>query len=357
MKKKSKNKMNTATAVSAGKKATIVDVARHAGVSITTAYKAINDKPGINAKTKARVEQLAAHLNYRPNMVARSLRNRKTNIIGVLISFDLECRWYASLADRLIGKFREKGYNVLLSLADPNDPDSEKKNADLMIGGQAEGVIAGPIWRRSRLEPYRDLIGHGPPAVFFGSSEDIPVCSVDIDYVDGVRQIVDYLVACGHRRIGYICGHDEPAIANTRAYGLQKAMLEAGLRLRPDDVMKGRGSYESGYETMREYLRQHGDDLPTALFCHSDVSAISAIKVAKEQGLSVPQDISIVGHDGIREGLYCDPSLTTVGSVLDALTTALRDNLLKKIADPGHMAQEFIKPKLIIRDSVADINT
>jgi DNA-binding LacI/PurR family transcriptional regulator len=194
--------------------------------------------------------------------------------------------------------------------------------------------------------------------VFFGSSEELPVCSVDVDYVDGMRQIVEHLISCGHTKIGYICGHDEPAIANTRSYGLQKAMLEAGLRLRPEDVLKGRGTYQSGYDTMKEFLRLHNrENMPTAVFCHSDVSAIGAMKAVKEAGLSVPKDISIIGYDGIQEAIYSDPGLTTVGESLDLLTTRLAEILLDRIGGGKELVQEYIKPKLIVRESMAKITS
>jgi LacI family transcriptional regulator len=334
----------------------MLEIAKQLGVSRTTAHKALNDLPGINIKTKEKIQQFAHHLGYRPNLVARSLRNKKTNMIGVLVSFDFERRWYASLSDKLINKFRNRGYNVLLSMADPDDPDGEKKSAETLMGGHVEGVIAGPIWRRNRLQPYQDIINYGLPMVFFGSSEAMPVCSVDVDYVDGMRQVVEYLIACGHTKIGYICGHDEPAVANTRSYGLQKAMLEAGLRLRPEDVLKGRGTYQSGYDTMKEFLRLHNrGNLPTVMFCHSDVSAIGAMKAVKESGLSVPGDISIVGYDGIQEAMYSDPGLTTVGESLDLLTTRLAEILLDRIGGGKELIQEYIKPKLIVRESVAKI--
>jgi DNA-binding LacI/PurR family transcriptional regulator len=342
---------------SQSKTVTLAEIAKKMNVSCTTVHKALNDIPGIGEETRDRVRKIAASLGYRPNLIARSLRSKKTNMIGVLVSFDFERRWYASLADRLIGEFRKQGYAVLLSTADPNDPDGERKSAETLMGGQVEGVVIGPVWRKSRLQPYQDIINYGVPTVFFGSSEELPVSSVDVDYVDGMRQIVEHLIAMGHSKIGYICGHDEPAVANTRAYGLQKAMLEAGLRLRPEDVLKGRGTYQSGYETMQEFIRLHNrGDLPTVVFCHSDVSAIGAMKAAKDSGLSVPKDISVVGYDGIQEAMYTDPGLTTVGDSLDMLAKRMAEILLDRINGNSQTIREYIKPKLIVRQSVANMS-
>ena len=274
-----------------------------------------------------------------------------------MLSVGFERRWFASLADELVNKLRNSGYHTLLSMVDPEKPDDERSCIEeMMLGGHADGCIAGPVLKRNRLRPYWNVINEGPPIVFFGGSEDLPVNFVDINHVEGVGLAIRHLVSCGHKRIGYLCCHEEPIISNTRRYGFERAMNEAGLIVRHEDLLVGRGTYESGYKVMKACLEQRGRDLPSALFCQSDVVAIGAIRALDEHGLSVPDDISLVGYDDIEEAFYCRPALTTVGSSLRILVGKLHDILISKIENgDGKLIQEFVTPKLIVRDSSAEV--
>jgi len=190
--------------------------------------------------------------------------------------------------------------------------------------------------------------------VFFGSTEELPASFVDIDHIEGLRLAVKHLVGFGHKLIGYLCCHEEPAVLNTRRYGFERAMIESGFLARPEDMLVGRGTYESGYNTMKACLeRRDIKDIPTAFFCQSDVAAIGAMRILGERGISVPDDISLVGYDDIQEASYCKPALTTVGGSMDLLVERLQEILVGQIKNKGEPVQEHIKPQLVIRESVA----
>ena len=336
------------------KNLTMLDIAEQLGLSRTTVHKALNNLSGVNEKTKERVQQFARQVGYRPNLMARSLRSKKTNMIGVLISVYFERRWYATLANKLINSLREHGYTALLTMAAPDDYEDERKCLEMLQCGNVDGIIAGPVLMRKRLQPYWDIINRGQPVVFFGSAEELPASFVDIDHVEGLRLAVGHLVEKGHKRIGYLCCHEEPAALNTRRYGFERAMIESGFLARPEDMLIGRGTYESGYKTMKACLEQRNiKDIPTAFFCQSDVAAIGAIRVLEEFGISVPNDISLVGYDDIQEAAYCKPALTTVGGSMDLLVNRLQEILIGQIKNKGEPVQEYIKPQLVIRESVA----
>jgi DNA-binding LacI/PurR family transcriptional regulator len=338
------------------KNITILDIAERLGVSRTTAHKAINNLPGVNLKTKEKIQQFAQKVGYRPNLMARSLRSKKTNMIGVLISVDFDRRWYASLANKLVSCLRGRGYSVLLTVATPDDSEDERRCLEMLQGGHIDGIIAGPVFTQKRLQPYWDVVNRGQPIVFFGSAEELPVSFVDIDHVEGLRLAVKYLVEFGHKRIGYLCCHEETTILNTRSYGFERAMIESGILPKKEDMLVGRGTYESGYLTMKSCLTQRNvKDIPTAFFCQSDVAAIGAMRAIDEAGLSVPRDISLIGYDDIQEAAYCKPSLTTVGGSMDLLVTRLQEILVSQIENDIKSVQEYIKPQLIIRESVANL--
>jgi DNA-binding LacI/PurR family transcriptional regulator len=248
-----------------------------------------------------------------------------------------------------------KGYTTLLTMTAPDDFEDEKKCIEMLQSGNVDGIIAGPVLMKKKLQPFWDVINRGQPIVFFGSAEQLPSSFVDVDHVEGLKLAVKYLVEKGHKRIGYLCCHEESAVLNTRLYGFERAMIESGLLANQEDLLKGRGTYKSGYETMKACLEQRSiDDMPTAFFCQSDVAAIGAMKALNEKGISVPQDISLIGYDDIQEATYCIPSLTTVGGSMDLLVTRLQEILIAHIDEKGgEPIQEYIKPQLIVRESVS----
>jgi DNA-binding LacI/PurR family transcriptional regulator len=332
----------------------MLDIAEQLGLSRTTVHKALNDLPGVNEQTKERVQEFARRVGYRPNLIARSLRGKKTNMIGVLIAVDFERRWYATLANKLINALRMRGYTTLLTMTAPDDFEDEKKCIEMLQSGNVDGIIAGPVLMKKKLQPFWDVINRGQPIVFFGSAEQLPSSFVDVDHVEGLKLAVKYLVEKGHKRIGYLCCHEETAVLNTRLYGFERAMIESGLLANQEDLLNGRGTYQSGYETMKACLEKKNiNDMPTAFFCQSDVAAIGAMKALSEKGISVPRDISLIGYDDIQEASYCIPSLTTVGGSMDLLVTRLQEILIANIEEKGgEPIQEYIKPQLIIRESV-----
>jgi DNA-binding LacI/PurR family transcriptional regulator len=338
------------------KNVTILEIAERLDISKTTVYKALNDLPGVSVQTKSKVKEVANRLGYRPNLMAQSLRGKKTHIIGVLISLDFERRWFASLANKLIVRLRGAGYSVLVSLAEPGNFEDEKKCLEIFHGGHVDGIIAGPVLKRQRLQPYWNIINSGKPIVFFGAAEELPIDFVGMDNVAGLKLAINHFVSCGHKQIGFLCCHDESISSNTRRYGFEKAMVEAGLPVNPQYVLTGRGTYESGYDAMKGYLEQKIKNMATAFFCQNDVAAIGAIKALNEYGFSVPRDVSLIGCDNIQESLYSRPALTTIGGCMDTLVKRLQEVLTSKINNESNeLVQELITPELILRDSVAVI--
>lgn len=336
------------------KNITILKIAECLNISKTTVYKALNDLPGVSVQTKSKVKEAANRLGYRPNLMARSLRGKKTRIIGVLISFDFERRWYASLANKLIVRLRDAGYSALVSVAESENPEDEKKCLEILQGGHIDGIIAGPVLKRQRLRPYWDIIHSGKPIVFFGAAEELPIDFVGVDNVAGPKLAIEHFVSCGHKRIGFLCCHDEAVVSNNRRYGFEKAMVEAGLPVEPRYMLAGRGTYESGYTAMKGYIEQKDKNMATAFFCQNDVAAIGAIRALNEYGLSVPGDVSLIGYDNIQESLYSRPALTTIGACMDTLVARLQEILTAKINNEcNELVQELITPELILRDSVA----
>lgn len=335
------------------KSTTIYDIANRLNVSHTTIRRALLGLPGVSEETKQRVQELAAKMKYRPNIFAKGLKSQKANFIGLIITKSINESWYANIVDAIVDNLKQQGYSVLLSLSRLDNPEEEKQCIDELMGGHVGGIIVGPLVRSNDMAPYTDAMLWGPPMVVFGCIEPMPVNYVAINHVSGMKDVVDYLLQLGHKRIGYVCCPNEFLTPNTRRFGLQQALFENGLQLDERDVIIGRPTFEDGYGAMSEYLAQNGGNLPTAMFCHCDDVALGAMKALYERGISVPQDISLIGHDDIRSAKYSTPGLTTVGGIIKPMAENIVNLLMNTISDGKSTPQKvFIRPELIKRDSV-----
>lgn len=340
---------------------TQADIARRMNVSITTVSKALRGEPGIGAQTARRVRDVARQMGYRPNVFAQGLKTARRTAVGVLITSDITNPWYAQLVSRLEAAFASHGYTIMLGVGREDVP-TERRVLEAFHGGHVAGVVVGPVFRQTDLAPLWDLASRAP-VVLFSCLDEMPVDYVGIDHLAGARTVVDYLVGLGHRRIGYLCC-PEPAIresGQTRREGYERALFAHDLPLVGRDIIESSATRRGGYEAMARLLRERRDDLPTAFFCHNDVAALGALRALQAAGLRVPDDVSLVGYDGIDEAELSTPALTTVGNIMDRLVPRLVDVLMSKIdADPGAppaAVRERIVPELIERESAAPPRT
>jgi DNA-binding LacI/PurR family transcriptional regulator len=337
----------------ARKSTTIYDIAHRLNVSHTTIRRALLGLPGVSEETRQRVQEIAVKMKYRPNLLAKGLKSQKANFIGLIITKSINESWYANIIDAIVNTLKQQGYSVLLSLSRLDHPEEEKQCVDELMGGHVAGIIVGPLLRSSDMTPYADAVLWGPPMVVFGCIEPMPVSYVAIDHTSGMKDIVDCLLQLGHKRIGYVCCPNEFLTPNTRRFGLQQALFEKGLQLEERDIIIGRPTFEDGYRVTSEYIEKKGGDLPTAMFCHCDDVALGTMKALYERGISVPKDISLVGHDDIRAANYSTPGLATIGGIIKPMAENIVNLLMNSINDGKSTPQKiFIKPGLIKRGSI-----
>ncbi|MCI2416851.1 LacI family transcriptional regulator [Saccharopolyspora sp. K220] len=283
---------------------TIRDVAERAGVSVATVSKVLNDRYGVAAATVARVREVIAELGYESSLVARSLRNRRTNVIGILV-WAIE-PFSAELLKGAARAIRDSGYELVVYSAGEGAENIGWENRCLsrLSGTLIDGaVLVTPTVHASR----SDI----PVVAVDPHTGDEGAPTVSADNVRGAALATAYLIGLGHRRIGFL-GRPPRSLASThqRETGYRGALAEAGIPFDPDLVRVAGYQEETSKEAVRELLSL--PDRPTAIFAANDVSAIVAMDVAVTLGMRVPDDLSIIGFDNVPESRMTDPALTTI---------------------------------------------
>lgn len=331
---------------------TIIDVARHAGVSTTTVSKVVRNAAGTSATTRARVLASVEQLGYRPSATARALRGR-TYTIGVVLP-DVRNPFFADILDGAAEHLTGTDYQ-LLTASSHDDERDETRVVDAMIDRSMDGVLlVAPIGSRARLRHVARTVPavvvgrHGP-----GDGYDVVA---DDDFA-GAALVVAHLAGLGHRRIAHIEHHETDPVRLAempnarRADGYRHAMRQHGLDDRID-VVSTTYNRAGGYLGAKQLLaRRHR---PTAIFAGADIVAVGVLDVLAEAGLSAPEDISVAGYDDITLARYGPVSLTTVDQAGHRIGRSAARLLLERIADPDRPAARVTySPTLMPRRTTA----
>jgi DNA-binding LacI/PurR family transcriptional regulator len=292
--------------------ATIKDVAKQAGVTIGTVSRVLNNKKWVSEDCRKKVLIAIKDLHYKPQAHARRLRQKHSKICGVIAPHHtgiFRSSFFSNIMEGIEEVAAEKQYRLLLH------PLTETARAQvsyraLLGDGSVDGMFVLNAW--STDASIRDLIEANVPFVLINGKitgqEELPY--VGFDNHGGVKQAIEHLTAFGHERIGMINGRMTTTNAIERFQAFQDMLSENKLEFHQDWVADGDFEEEGGYKACLKILSAVRK--PSAILCSSDLMAIGAMRAAKEKGLSIPQDISIVGFDNMEEAAYQDPPLTTV---------------------------------------------
>ena len=330
---------------------TISDVAERAGVSIATVSRVINETGYVSPELSGKVYSAMEELDYTPNIIARSLRKRKTETIGIIVP-DNSNPFFAEISREIENFGFQEGYSVLLCNSD-NDVKKEKAYVDVMISKLIDGVIF--IASSSEKSNLDSLLNRNIPVVVVDRRiEDTEVNVILNDNELGGYLATWHLIQLGHKKIGCITGPSDVTPSFERVDGYKRALQEANLPFNDDLVKIGDFSYLSGIKAAGDLLCIK--DKPTAIFACNDVMALGAIKKIHDMGLWIPSDVSIVGFDGITLSAAFTPSLTTVSQPTENIARAAVDTLLKKISGDEIINRVIIfKPILIKRESTTTV--
>lgn len=337
------------------KRVSIKDVAREAGVSATTVSYVLNQNPGetISAETTQRVLEAVRRLHYVPNLNARSLSSRRSNLIGVLIpqtepgkEFMFSNPFYGELLSAIEYTARKNGYHLLLS-----GTQEDQSYVNVAQNRGVDGIIIVGAYPGRNLE---ELRGMNVPIVLVDSYvKDAAFHTIGIEGREGARMATEYLIAKGHRDIAFVSGSIREHGVNSKRYqGYCDALAAAGIAPDENALYSDTVSYEYGVVAAGEYVRRGRRQ--TAAFVTADVLAVGLVKGLLQHGLRIPEDLSVVGFDDVYLSRICYPSLTTVHQDI-ARKGAEAVRLIMEAAAGAQERMECILPlTLVERDSVME---
>lgn len=281
------------------------DVAKHAGVSLGTASKIVNNTGNVNDKMREDVLKAVKELNYIPNVIARSLKTNLTYTIGIIIP-EISNTFFSEVISGIQDVFETVGYSVLIYNTHL-DSHAEIK-AFQVFNQKVDGIIFVSNTINSALMKVLNELTI--PLVLI-STYAKGFISLNIDNKKAAYTAVDYLCKAGHNKIAVLSGKEEDLNAGyPRMTGYRQAMKDNGLKIPNEYIKIGNYKFDDGIKHMTELLALR--DRPTAIFAASDAMAIGALNTALSKGFRVPEDISIIGFDDIEFASYCYPALTTI---------------------------------------------
>ena len=327
---------------------TIRDVARKANVSAATVSRVLNTPSLVRAHTRSRVVKAMKATHYVYNALAGGLSARKTSILGVIIP-TITNPVFAMVTKGIQDYSRQHGYSIILGNTD-YDEENEMRLIHLMQEKRTDGLILNGPWRGAPIVPLMKKT-RLPFVITWQTLEDRGVNFVAFDNFQAAYRIVEYLVGLGHRRIAMIAGKfsvSERAMMRWKGY--RKCLNDHHLPFDPHLVLEKGYTHSDGKEAMSRLLELPSP--PTAVFCGNDILAIGAIVCAKEQGLQVPRDLSVVGFDDLEFSAYYNPPLTTMAvpayEMGQLAAKILIANIRGEISTPQ---QCILETKLMIRGS------
>ena len=326
---------------------TIRDVAAATGFSVNTVSRALNDKPDVSAETKRVILETARKLGYRPNRLARGLRSNKTQTIGVIVA-DIANPFFGAVVKEIGETARQEGWSIILASTD-EDRAREREAIHVMLAERVDGLLITPCQKdRGNIEK---LDSSGLPYVLLGRwFDDFPTDYVAPDEFQGGFAATEHLIELGHDRIAMIDAPLYISSARHRLAGYRQALLNHGIE--PDESLITTRSLTvaDGYRTAKSVLAIR--PRPTAIFAYSDFVAFGVMKAVREAGLRIPEDIAVVGFDDVEFSSCLEVPLTTIRSPTKRLGKEATRVLLEKINGDGNARQELkLTVKLIVRES------
>ena len=325
---------------------TLKELAKHLGLTKGTVSAVLNESPyakAIPQHTKDRIIAAARDLNYHPNFFARSLRKKRTFTVGV-IAAEIGDAYGSVVISGIESALSERKY-LFVTVVHHHDPELLRQYSDILQSRGSEGFIT--------IDTTVSQSPRVPTIVISGHRKIDGVTNITLDHSHAAHLVLRHLSELGHRELAVIKGQPLSADAPARWEGIVEAARNAGIELRAELITQlsvDDPSPQEGYKTTKELLSRK---VPfTALLAYNDISAVGAIRAIKETGLRVPEDISVVGFDDIREAAYHLPSLTTVRQPLRKIGVIAAEALIDRIEGRnGHEAGILIEPELVVRES------
>lgn len=342
---------------------TLADIAKEVGVSSATVSLALNGSPLVADETVRRVKEVARKLNYRPHAIARRLSTGRSETVSLFVLgggvygnglfYPSSWIFYSLIFKGISITLAQHKYYLQFQILNLADGDGYDKIARQVMERATDGVLL-LLQDECKFCSVRELATLEIPVVTINRKLSPNLGSVQIDNKQGAIDAVDYLLRLGHTRIAHISGPANSYNAQDRQAGYLEAMQQAGLQVPDGYLVQGDWQMESGYDLLQQLMALPVP--PTAVFCSNDHMAIGAREALSEMGVSVPDEVSLMGFDDSEVSRIGVPRLTTVKQPLENLgAIAAREILAWKMDKPNGVRHTVILPSLVERDSCARV--
>ena len=294
-----------------GKKATIEDIARLAGVSRTTVSRVLNHRPDVDRETRAHVLSVIKEQGYVPSITAAGLAGGRNRLVGMLLPV-FTWPFLGELVRGIAEILKQSSYELVLYTFDDEDLDRDRSEVinRLLATQLTAGLLA--VYPGQLSGQLTELYHQGVPVVIIDDQRKQVTPWVRVDNEGGAYRAVRHLIQLGHRRIAHIQGPSEYLVSHDRHRGYLRALADAGIAPDPDLVLEGDFLPPSGYRCAQRLLDLPSERRPTAIFASADQMAYGVLRAAEERGLVVPKDLAVVGFDNDAPSVHVRPPLTTV---------------------------------------------
>lgn len=289
---------------------TIKDIAKELNISCSTVSRALKDFPGISPTTKKAVIELADKYNYRPNAIALSLRNQKTNIIGVVIPETVHF-FFSTVISGIEDAAMKEGYNVMICQSNENY-DREGDCIDALMSARVDGVLVCISRETSDLAHLKKVVNDGTPMVFFDRLvQGMNASSVIVDDYQGGYDAVEHLINQGCKNIVHLSGPENLIIGRKRIEGYSSALEDNNMPIKSEYIVECRNGTQEEAEAAMDKLIASGMPID-GVFASNDMAALGALISARKAGIKVPQDLAIIGYSDWQFSSMVEPALSSV---------------------------------------------
>lgn len=288
---------------------TQAQIAKMLNLSAVTVSKALRNHPDISPETIKKVKQLANQLGYTPDLIARALSSRRSNIIGVVVP-EIDHTFFSAVVNGISAVAKEFEYQILLTVSQ-EDEKTEVENLKTLIAMRVDGILISIAQSTKNFEIFHVIKKRKIPLVFFDRNvQELGFSAVVVDDREGAKRAVEYAIGQGFTRIAHFAGPQHLSIAHERYLGYCDALKAHGIEINPNWIVSCELSEEGGYQGFKQLL-QHGD-LPEVVFAANDPIALGVYDAAKEADVQIPEDIGVIGFSDNIISRYLSPPLTTV---------------------------------------------
>lgn len=317
--------------------AVIKDVAKLAGVSISTVSKYFNNPNGLSEPYRSKVAAAVEELNFKPNAIARGLRTKRTNTIALIVP-DITNTFYVEVYNNIRLNALSHGYTTQLYTTEENFNILSELLSQLS-SSKIDGIILCFLDEDESID-LLDRVQTTVPVALLSWDSDTQFNSAVLDLTKTMFNATSYLIQKGHTKIAYVNGLAGSRISVQKMSGYQKAMASRGLPIPEEYIYSGKYAFRTGYQAAKHFMQCM--DPPTAIVAANDIIAIGCCKYLNLNGYHVPRDVSVVGMDGIQQARIYDPSITTMAIPIPAMCAEVISLMINKIEHPASKSRQVL---------------